>query len=126
MSIAALPAQADSEAFLGEVMPFGIDFCPRSWLPADGRLLSISQHQSLYALFGNIYGGDGRTTFAVPDLRGRVAMHQGAGPGLPAVIHGNQTHDTLIKETSDSGLVLNPALGITYCININGSWPSRN
>ena len=70
------------EPFLGEVRTFGFNFCPRGWAAADGQLLPISQYSALFALFGTIYGGDGRTTFALPDLRGRFVMHQGTGPGL--------------------------------------------
>ena len=72
-----------SEAYLGEIRNFsGLNFCPRGWADADGRLLQVSQNDALFSLFGTIYGGDGRTTFGLPDLRGRMAIHQGDGPGL--------------------------------------------
>ena len=61
---------------------FGGNFAPRGWTFLDGQLLSISQNQSLFAILGTTYGGDGRTSFALPDLRGRVAIHPGQGPGL--------------------------------------------
>ncbi len=61
---------------------FGGNFAPRGWALCDGQLLSIAQNTALFSLLGTIYGGDGRTTFALPDLRGRVAMHPGNGPGL--------------------------------------------
>jgi microcystin-dependent protein len=57
-------------------------FAPQGWAECNGQLLPISQNTSLFALIGTTYGGDGRTTFALPDLRGRVPMHQGQGPGL--------------------------------------------
>ena len=60
----------------------GFNFCPRGWALAEGQLLSISSNSALFSLFGTIYGGDGRTTFALPDLRGRVPMSAGGGPGL--------------------------------------------
>ena len=61
---------------------FGGNFAPRGWALCDGALLSISQNQALFSILGTTYGGDGRTTFQLPDLRGRVAMHAGSGPGL--------------------------------------------
>ncbi len=70
------------EPFLGEIMLFGGSFAPRGWALCDGQILSINQNQSLFSLLGTIYGGDGRTTFALPDLRGRAPLHQGTGPGL--------------------------------------------
>lgn len=67
---------------IGEVRLFGMDWCPRGWARADGQLLPIDQYTSLYSLFGTTYGGDGRTSFGLPDLRGRAPIHQGRGPGL--------------------------------------------
>lgn len=67
------------EPLLGEVRMMGFDFAPEGWARCDGQLLPISQNQSLYALLGNTYGGDGRTTFALPDLRGRVPIHVDEG-----------------------------------------------
>ena len=75
------PAQA-SEPFLGQIQMVGFTFAPRGWAFCDGQLLSISTNTALFALLGTTYGGDGRTTFALPDLRGRVAIHPGNGPGL--------------------------------------------
>ncbi len=71
-----------SEPFLGEIRLFGFNFAPRGWAHCDGQLLPIAQNSALFSLLGTIYGGDGRTTFALPDLRGRVPMHMGTGPGL--------------------------------------------
>jgi microcystin-dependent protein len=70
------------EAFIGQILMFGGNFAPRGWALCDGQLLSISSNSALFAILGTTYGGDGRTTFALPDLRGRVAMHNGNGPGL--------------------------------------------
>ena len=64
-------------------MLFAGNFAPRGWAFCDGSLLSIAQNNALFALLGTMYGGDGRTTFALPDLRGRAPMHRGHGPGLP-------------------------------------------
>jgi microcystin-dependent protein len=61
---------------------FAGNFAPRSWAFCDGQLLAISQNDALFSLFGTIYGGDGSTTFGLPDLRGRIPIHAGSGPGL--------------------------------------------
>ena len=71
-----------SEPFIGQITMFAGNFAPRSWAFCDGQLLAISQNQALFSILGTTYGGDGRTTFGLPDLRGRVAMHPGNGPGL--------------------------------------------
>jgi microcystin-dependent protein len=70
------------EAFLGQIVMFGSNFAPRSWAFCDGQLIAISQNAALFSLLGTIYGGDGRTTFALPDMRGRVPVHPGNGSGL--------------------------------------------
>ena len=71
-----------ADPFIGQLAYFGFNFEPRGWAICDGRLLPISQYSALFALIGTIYGGNGQTTFALPDLRGRVPVHQGQGPGL--------------------------------------------
>ena len=65
-------------------MLFGGSFCPMGWLPADGRTVDIAEYDVLFSLLGTTYGGDGISTFHLPDLRGRAAVGQGAGPGLTA------------------------------------------
>jgi len=70
------------EPFIGQIMLFGGNFAPRSWAFCDGQLLAISSNSALFSILGTTYGGDGRTTFALPDLRGRSAIHEGNGPGL--------------------------------------------
>ena len=70
------------EPLIAEVRMFGGNFAPRSWALCDGQLLAISSNSALFSLLGTTYGGDGRTTFGLPDLRGRAAMHPGSGPGL--------------------------------------------
>lgn len=71
-----------SEPFVGEIRMFAGNFAPRGWAFCDGQLLAVSQNDALFSLLGTIYGGDGRTTFGLPDLRGRVPIHAGQGPGL--------------------------------------------
>jgi len=71
-----------SEPFVGEIRMFAGNFAPRGWALCDGQLLAVSQNDALFSLLGTIYGGDGRTTFGLPDARGRVPVHAGSGPGL--------------------------------------------
>ena len=70
-----------SEPFLAEIRIVGFNFAPRNWAFCDGQILPINQNQSLYSLLGTTYGGDGRTSFALPDLRGRVPIHKGSSNG---------------------------------------------
>ncbi len=81
-SLAPTQSFAQSEPYLGQIGFFGFNFCPRGWAPAEGQLLAISQNTALFSLYGTIYGGDGRTTFALPDLRGRAVVSMGQSPGL--------------------------------------------
>ena len=82
-----------SEPFLGQVTIFAGNFAPRSWAYCSGQLLSIAQNSALFSLLGTTYGGDGRTTFALPDLRGRTprgSEGNSPGPGLPSVRLGSR------------------------------------
>lgn len=71
-----------SEAFIGEIRMFAGNFAPLHWALCDGALLPITQNETLFSLLGTIYAGDSRTTFGLPDLRGRLPVHQGQGPAL--------------------------------------------
>ncbi|KRB77371.1 phage tail protein [Nocardioides sp. Root190] len=71
-----------SDPFVAEIRMFGFNFAPRGWAFCDGQLLPISQNTALFALLGTTYGGDGKSTFALPDLQGCAPMHHGQGPGL--------------------------------------------
>jgi microcystin-dependent protein len=73
-----------SDPFLGEIRLFPYTFAPRGWAFCNGQVMSIAQNTALFALIGTTYGGDGRTTFALPDLRGRVAVSSGQADGLSA------------------------------------------
>jgi len=77
-----------SEAFIGEIIMFGGTFAPRNWAFCNGQLIPISQNTALFSILGTIYGGDGQVTFALPDLRGRVPVHPGQGPGLSNYVLG--------------------------------------
>ncbi|MEZ4701043.1 MAG: tail fiber protein [Rhodothermales bacterium] len=83
------PALAQ-DPFVGEVRLVGFNFCPRGWTEASGQLLPIAQYQALFSLYGTIYGGDGQTTFALPDLRGRAPIHEGQGAGLQTYTMGQR------------------------------------
>jgi microcystin-dependent protein len=71
-----------AEAFVAEIRIFGFNFAPRGWAFCDGQILPISQNTALFSLLGVNYGGNGQSTFGLPDLRERFALHQGQGPGL--------------------------------------------
>lgn len=94
-----------AEPFIGEICTFGYNFCPRGYAEADGRLLPINQNQALFSLLGTQYGGNGQVTFALPDLRGRVPVGVGAGPGLTPVVEG----DAGGTETTTLGVANLPA-----------------
>ncbi len=79
-----------SNPMIGEIRIFAGNFAPRDWAFCEGQLLSIAQYQSLFSLLGTMYGGDGRTSFGLPDLRGRVPIHSGQGPGLSSYQQGQK------------------------------------
>ena len=70
-----------SQQFLGEIRSFGFNFAPRGWAKCNGQPMSIAQNQALFSILGTIYGGDGITTFNLPNLQGQIPMHWGNGPG---------------------------------------------
>ena len=77
-----------TQPYLGEIRMFGGNFAPRQWMLCQGQLLSISQYSALFSLIGTTYGGDGTSTFALPNLQSRVAMGQGNGAGLTSRVIG--------------------------------------
>lgn len=93
-------AQAQ-DRYLGELLKFAGNFCPRGTLAANGQLVPISTNTALFSLLGTTYGGNGQTTFAMPDLRGRYSMHVGQGPGLSPYVQGQVggTETTTLTET---------------------------
>lgn len=76
--------------FIGEIRMFGFGRTPQGWQACDGSLLQISEYEPLYLLLGTTYGGNGTNTFGVPDLRGRLPIHQGQGPGLNNYVLGQR------------------------------------
>ena len=138
---AAEPTNASelTEGFIGEIRMFGGNFAPRSWALCDGQLLPISQNSALFSILGTTYGGDGRTTFGLPDLRGRMAMHPGRGPGLTARSLGSKGGSETIsfaevKAGNGRGTAagassvsnLPPFQCVNYIICLTGIFPSRN
>jgi microcystin-dependent protein len=91
-----------SEPFLGQISIVGFNFAPRGWAFCDGQILPINQNPSLYSLLGTTYGGDGRTSFALPDLRGRIPLHEGQGPGLsPRTLGQKGGHEQVTLTTAE-------------------------
>lgn len=104
-----------SEAFLGEIRMFAGNFAPRGWAFCDGQILPISQNTALYALLGTIYGGDGRTTFALPNLQGRVPIHQGQSPGTSQYVLGEASG------TENVTLTANELPAHVHSVALNGT-----
>lgn len=110
------PAQA-MEPFIGQIMMVGFGFPPRGFATCDGQLLPIAQYTALFSLLGTTYGGDGRTTFALPDLRGRVAIHVGNGPGLQSVNWGQKSGTNTNTLTVSNLPAHNHAASATVTVN---------
>ena len=90
-----------SEPFIGEIKMVGFNFAPRGWAFCSGQLLQISQNTALFSILGTTYGGDGRTSFGLPDLRSRSPMHAGNGPGLSSHTLGEKSgvEDVTLADT---------------------------
>ena len=113
------------EGTISEIRMFAGNFAPRGWLFCQGQLQSIAQNTAFFALIGTTYGGDGQTTFGIPDLRSRVAIHTGQGPGLSSYQLGQQggtENVTLIAAnvsghthavTGNAGIAVNSGEGVT-------------
>lgn len=129
------------DAFIGQLTDFGFNFPPRGWAPCDGRLLPISQNTALFSLIGTFYGGNGTTNFALPDLRGRIPVGQGQGPGLSdyqiGQVYGIETetlttgempsHNHVLRATNDGAATTVPtnnSLGAGETYNSGPGIPS--
>jgi microcystin-dependent protein len=140
MTGTAPAAHAGPDEYLGEIITAGFNFCPRGTLEADGRLLPIIENTALFSLLGTMYGGDGRTTFALPDLRGRTIIGAGQGPGLterrqgqaggtetgsaaPALADNGEGNTA---GSAPAGTNMPPYLALRQCVVIQGVFPSRN
>jgi microcystin-dependent protein len=136
-----------AEPFLSEIRIFSFNFPPKGWALCNGQILPINQNQALFSLLGTMFGGDGRVTFALPDLRGRTAIGSGQGPGLSNRLPGeepgveNVTLNPLQLPTHDhtapvpggvTGITggnqpfdnMQPSLGLNYLINLQGIFPT--
>jgi microcystin-dependent protein len=109
------------EPLLGQIIMFGGTFAPRGWALCNGQLLAISEYTALFSILGTTYGGDGRTTFALPDLRGRFAMHPGQGPGLANRRLGEKGSAADGGEHPQSGF-----LCVNFIIALQGIYPPRS
>jgi microcystin-dependent protein len=104
-----------SEAYIGEIRMFGGNFAPTGWDFCNGQLLSITTNTALFTLLGTTYGGDGQNTFALPDLRGRVPIHQGQGPGTSRYALGQ------IGGVESTTLSVNQLPAHTHTVNASSS-----
>jgi microcystin-dependent protein len=126
-------AQAASQSldpYLGEIALFAGNFAPRGWAFCNGQLLPINQNQALFAILGTTYGGNGQTTFALPDLRNRVPIHQGQGPGLTnrvlGEVVGAASHTLLITELPAHSHVLRGSSAVGTVVGPAGAYAARN
>lgn len=90
-----------SDPYIGEIRMFGGNFAPRQWAFCDGQLMPISANNALFSLLGTTYGGDGRTSFGIPDMRGRLPVHEGQGAGLSARPMGQRYGQESVTLTSN-------------------------
>lgn len=102
-----------AEPFIGEIRPFPYTFAPRGWAFCQGQILPIAQNTALFSLLGTTYGGNGQTTFALPDLQGRCALSAGQGPGLSSYDLGQRAGAPAISLQSSQIPAHNHLLGVT-------------
>ncbi len=141
------------EAFWGTILMFAGNYAPRGWMFCEGQELPIQQYQAIFALIGTTYGGDGKRTFKLPDLRGRFPLQPNlSDPNMPRVTAGqtggsviNQVFNVPVQKATDptkaetttqvattvapQGNAVNnmpPYVGINYIICVDGTWPDRD
>ncbi len=107
-----------AEPFIGQIVMFAGNFAPRGWALCDGQLLPISQYSALFSILGTTYGGDGRTTFGLPELRGRAPIHAGTGPGL--------TPRRLGQRAGEESVTLNATQIPSHTHTLNGAGVAAN
>ncbi|MEM7536286.1 MAG: tail fiber protein [Chloroflexota bacterium] len=118
-----------ASGFLGEVTLFAGTYVPLNWVACEGQLLPIKgELEALFSLIGTTYGGDGRTNFAVPDLRGRVPVGVGGGSALPKVTLGEQTGNNKVVAANGQqpSSTTQPVQGLIWIICINGRYPAAD
>ena len=130
------------EGIIGEIRMFAGNFAPRGWFFCDGRHMEVSNYLPLHAVIGSTYGGDNKRSFFLPDLRSRVPVHPGRGPGLSERRLGERfgkespkskeikvalaENDAGVEINESENSVIQPSLGINFIICVNGTFPSRN
>lgn len=124
-----------SQPFIGEIRMFGGNFPPLGWAFCDGSLLAISENDALFNLIGTTYGGDGQSTFALPDMRGRIPIHQGAGfvlgqlggtetETISLAQYPSHTHNLLASGNPGTSTAGPTGVTGTTAVNIYGSGPA--
>jgi microcystin-dependent protein len=131
------------DPYIGEIRMVGFDYAPQGWADCDGRLLQVSQYTALFSLLGTRYGGDGVNNFGLPDLRGRVPINVGTGPGLTPRVQGQKggQEQVALQETevatggrtttnvnvgaSTSLPNMQPFLCVRFIIALEGVYPPR-
>ena len=128
LASSAITVKAQAEPFIGQIAFVAFNFAPVGWAECNGQLLPINQNQALFSLLGTMYGGNGQTTFALPDMRGRVLVHAGTGTGLSPKAQGQmggaETHTLIIKSKmafavssiTSRGSMEGPALKLCFFI----------
>jgi len=123
---AAAPAHAQAGTqYVGQVSAFAGNFCPRQWAAADGTLMAISQNTALFSLYGTYYGGNGTSTFALPDLRGRRPVGYGNGPGIGSYNMGQKSGTTQFTLTTNN-LPSHNHVGVSRASNLPGDTANPN
>lgn len=139
-----LTTPVSANPFIGEIIMFGGNFAPRGWALCNGQVLSIAQNNALFSILGTTYGGDGRTTFALPDLRGRVPLHPGQGPRLAPYQLGQKggtenvpfprgipvtttsTGNAQVLNAASHSPNIQPYTTVNFIIALQGTYPSRS
>lgn len=114
-----------SQPYVGEIRMFGGNFAPAGWAFCDGQLVSISDNETLFQLIGTTYGGDGQVSFGLPDLRGRLPVHMGSGPGLTPRTIGEMGGQESVTVTTSQILAHSHAL-LASSATANAGSPSGN
>lgn len=125
LTVAFNSAQAQAP-MMGEIKMFAGTYAPRGWALCEGQMLPINSNQALFSILGTTYGGDGRTTFALPDLRNRAAVGAGSAQGVNTRRLGNKDN-ILTNATANTVSPQNPqVLVVNYIICLVGDYPQRN